>query len=138
MPCANSLDSPLYSEAVYGIRKMKMMSDAPIFSALLPKRLPKNSGMVAALRCCVMMRVLRPSTAQASSEPISALPTPDPGRRHAIFPAELPGIANEDDGGKIRSAIGKRREPRADAAPAQNEPLHICRVSAAIDADARP
>ena len=55
---------------------MKMMSDAPIFSALLPKRLPKNSGMVAALRCCVMMRVLRPSTAQASSEPISALPTP--------------------------------------------------------------
>ena len=61
---------------MYGIRKMKMMSDAPIFSALLPKRLPKNSGMVAALRCCVMMRVLRPSTAQASSEPISALPTP--------------------------------------------------------------
>ena len=58
------------------MRKMKMMTEAAIFSLSLPKRLPKNSGMVAELRCWVMMRVRRPSTAQASSEPSRALPMP--------------------------------------------------------------
>ena len=52
------------------------MMDAPIFSALLSKRLPKNSGMVAELRCCVIMRVRLPKIAQARNEPISALPKP--------------------------------------------------------------
>ena len=36
----------------------------------------KNSGMVALSRCCVIMRVRRPSTAQASREPRMALPMP--------------------------------------------------------------
>ena len=53
-----------------------MIALAAILSALLPKRLPKNSGIVALERCCVMMRVRRPSTAHAKSEPINALPMP--------------------------------------------------------------
>lgn len=55
---------------------MKMMTEAAIFRDLLPKRLPKNSGMVALSRCWDMMRVRRPSTAQASREPSRALPMP--------------------------------------------------------------
>ena len=73
---ANSLDSPLYSEAVYGIRNTKMIAEAPTFSARLPKRFSKNSGIVALLSWRVMMRVRRPRITHASSEPISALPTP--------------------------------------------------------------
>ena len=53
-----------------------MMTEAKSFSALLPKRLPKNSGMVALSRCCVITLVRRPSTAQASREPKKALPKP--------------------------------------------------------------
>ena len=52
------------------------MTEAPIFSGLLPKRSPKNWGMVAESRCWVMMRVLRPSTTQANSEPMTAFPMP--------------------------------------------------------------
>ena len=55
---------------------MNTMIDAPIFSPLLSKRLPKNSGMVAELRCCVMILVRLPRIAQARKEPTSALPIP--------------------------------------------------------------
>ena len=58
------------------MRKMKMMAAAMSFRAGLPKRLAKKSGMVAESRCCVMMRVRRPRTAQARSEPMSAFPMP--------------------------------------------------------------
>ena len=52
------------------------MAAAMSFKAGLPKRLAKKSGMVAESRCCVMMRVRRPRTAQARSEPMSAFPMP--------------------------------------------------------------
>ena len=52
------------------------MAEARSLSFLLPKRLPKNSGMVALSRCWLMIRVRRPSTAQARSEPKRALPMP--------------------------------------------------------------
>ena len=52
------------------------MMEAPILSPLLSKRLPKNSGMVAELRCWVIMRVRLPRITHASSEPIKALPMP--------------------------------------------------------------
>ena len=58
------------------MRKIKTMIEAPIFSPLEPKRLPKNSGMVALSRCWLISRVRRPSTTQASSEPKKALPRP--------------------------------------------------------------
>ena len=53
-----------------------MMMEAEIFREREPKRLPKNSGMVALSRCWVMMRVRRPSTTQASREPRIAFPIP--------------------------------------------------------------
>ena len=56
--------------------KTKVMTDAAILSEGLPKRSPKNWGIVAAPKCWVMMRVRRPSTTQAKSEPSSALPMP--------------------------------------------------------------
>ena len=52
------------------------MAEAASFRLREPKRRPKNSGMVALLRCWVMMRVRRPSTTQASREPSRALPMP--------------------------------------------------------------
>ena len=55
---------------------MKIITEAAIFSDWEPNRLPKNSGMVALSRCWVMIRVRRPSTTQASSEPRMALPMP--------------------------------------------------------------
>ena len=58
------------------MRKMKMMTEAATFREGLPNRLPKNSGMVALSRCWDMMRVRRPSTTQASSEPRRAFPIP--------------------------------------------------------------
>ena len=67
---------PLYRLAVYGIRNIKITTEAISFNDWESKRRAKNSGMVALDRCWVMMRVRRPSTAQASSEPITALPRP--------------------------------------------------------------
>ena len=58
------------------MRKRKVTAEAASLRARLSKRLPKNSGMVALSRCWVMTRVRRPSTAQASSEPKKALPSP--------------------------------------------------------------
>ena len=63
-------------EAVYGMRKTKMITDATIFRALLSKRWPKNSGMVEEERCWVMTRVRRPRTTQARRLPMMALPRP--------------------------------------------------------------
>ena len=53
-----------------------MIADAASFRDLEPKRAPKNSGMVALSRCWDIIRVRRPSTAQASREPNTALPMP--------------------------------------------------------------
>ena len=73
---SNSLDSPLYTEAVYGIRKMKTIMDAATLSALDPYRSPKKSGIVLDWRCWVMIFVLLPSTTQARRLPMTALPMP--------------------------------------------------------------
>ena len=53
-----------------------MMTEAASFSVCCRTGLPKNSGMVALSRCWVMIRVRRPSTAQASRLPRKALPRP--------------------------------------------------------------
>ena len=53
-----------------------MIAEAASLSEGEPKRLAKKSGIVAESRCCVMMRVRRPRTAHARSEPTSALPMP--------------------------------------------------------------
>ena len=53
-----------------------MIADAASLRAGDPKRFAKKSGIVAESRCCVMIRVRRPSTAHARSEPITALPMP--------------------------------------------------------------
>ena len=53
-----------------------MITEAASFSFSLLKRCWKNCGMVALFKCCVMTRVRRPSTAQASNEPRNALPIP--------------------------------------------------------------
>ena len=52
------------------------MTDAAILMAPESNRFPKKSGMVFDDKCWVMTRVLRPSTLQAKSEPIKALPKP--------------------------------------------------------------
>ena len=54
----------------------KQINDAAILSASLRSLLPKKSGIVALAKYWLIMRVLLPSTAQAISEPINALPSP--------------------------------------------------------------
>ena len=71
-----SLDKPLYTDAVYGTRKMNAIADAVILSALLSKRVPKKSGIVLEFRCCVMTFVRLPKMTQASKLPIKAFPRP--------------------------------------------------------------
>ena len=58
------------------MRKTNMMAAAMSFREGLPKRLAKKSGIVAESRCWVMMRVRRPRTAHARSDPMRALPMP--------------------------------------------------------------
>ena len=52
------------------------MTEAATFRARLLKRSPKNCGIVAESKCCVIIRVRRPRTTHANSEPISAFPMP--------------------------------------------------------------
>ena len=72
----NRRDSPLNREAVYGIMNINTITEAAIFSAGDEKRVPKKAGMVLLSSFCVMRRVRLPSSTQASSEPIKALPSP--------------------------------------------------------------
>ena len=58
------------------MRKTKAMMLAMTRSPWLSKRVPKKSGMVRELMCWVISFVRRPSTSQASSEPMTALPMP--------------------------------------------------------------
>ena len=55
---------------------MKVIMEAAILRFSLPKRFPKNSGIVAVSRCCVMILVRLPRILHARREPISALPMP--------------------------------------------------------------
>jgi len=55
---------------------MKRIMDAPIFNADELYREPKNSGMVALFKWCVIMRVRRPRITHGISEPMKALPKP--------------------------------------------------------------
>ena len=66
----------MYKDAVYGIRKMNTMTDAVTLSGTLSNLLPKKSGIVLASTCCVIIRVLLPSTFHASNDPINAFPSP--------------------------------------------------------------
>ena len=52
------------------------MAEAAIRKALLSKRFPKKSGMVAACKYLVITRVLRPRITHASKLPIKAFPIP--------------------------------------------------------------
>ena len=73
---SNRPPSPLYREAVYGIKNTNIMIDAIILRVLSPNLLPKKSGIVALPSLCVIDLVLLPSNFHARSEPINALPIP--------------------------------------------------------------
>ena len=59
----------------------------------------------------------------------------DPGGGDAVFPAELPGIAHENDRGKVGGAVGKGRKPRPHRPRAQHKAVHVAGVPAAVEAD---
>ncbi len=60
----------------------------------------------------------------------------DPGRGETVFPAELTCIADKNNGGEIGCAVGKGSQPRTDRASAQHKAVDICRMPAAVQADA--
>ena len=55
---------------------MNVIAEAASLSASESNLFPRNSGIVAESKCCVMIRVRLPSTAQAIKEPIRAFPIP--------------------------------------------------------------
>jgi hypothetical protein len=81
----NIRDKPLYSEAVYGMRKMKIIIAATkrIFCELY--LVPKKSGIVELWSPCVILRVRLPRIIHGSKLPRTALPSP-------IHAAEIPNF----------------------------------------------
>jgi len=59
----------------------------------------------------------------------------DPGRGNAVFPAELARVADHDDGGEVRGAVGEGCKPGADRAAAEDETVHVLGVPAAVEAN---
>ena len=59
----------------------------------------------------------------------------DPGGGNAVFPAELSGIADKNNGGKVRSTIGKSSKPGADTSSTQYESVDIGCIFTAVKAD---
>ena len=58
-----------------------------------------------------------------------------PRGRQAVFPTELAGVADEDDGREVRRAERERGKPRAYVTAAKNESGHAAGVFLAQDAD---
>ena len=59
----------------------------------------------------------------------------DPGGSKTIFPAELSGIADEDNSGKIRGTISKRSQPWTNRASAKDKAIDIGGVASAVQTD---
>ena len=56
-----------------------------------------------------------------------------PGGGDTELPAELAGVAHEDDGGKIGGAVGEGGKPGAHASPAQDETVDVGGMPAAVE-----
>jgi hypothetical protein len=112
------------------------MTDAATLSGSLKKRFPEKVGHCRALQ--MMRHQARPAAQDTPGQQRAdqRVADADPGRRKTILPAELAGIADKNDSGKIRGAKGKSRKPGADIAAAEHETLNIRCGPAAIDADA--
>ena len=62
------------------------------------------------------------------------VPDAYPGGGDTELPAELTGIADEDDGGEIGGAVGKGGEPGAHTPPAQDETVDVGGMPVAVEA----
>ncbi len=71
-----SLERPLYTDAVYGIKNMNTITADAVLSPFESYLFSKNSGIVDALRCFDIFLVLSPSRTHARALPIRAFPTP--------------------------------------------------------------
>ena len=60
----------------------------------------------------------------------------DPGGRDTEFPAELTGVADEDNGGEIRCTVSKGGQPGTDASASENKAVDVGSVAAAVDTNA--
>ena len=56
-----------------------------------------------------------------------------PGGGDAVFPAELSGVADEDDGGEVTRAVCEGGQPGAHGAAAEDEAVDVRRVAPAVD-----
>lgn len=99
-----------------------MMTDAAILSEGLPKRSPKNWGIVAAPEMLGHDAGYSASTTKPKSEP-SSVADADPGRGDRAS-SQLPGIAHEDDSGK-NARYREKAVNRADVAPAETKPFTL-------------
>ena len=72
----NRRDSPLYTDAVYGIRNMKTMRADAVLRVFESKRFSKYSGIVFAPMWFVIRRVRLPRRKNGIRLPMKAFPMP--------------------------------------------------------------
>ena len=60
----------------------------------------------------------------------------NPRGSDAVFPAELTGVADKDNGGEVRRTVSECGQPRADRAAAEDEAVDIGGLPASVQADA--
>ena len=97
---AQTLVSPLYTEAEYGSRNKKITAAEKSFMG----RLRQNAGQKMRHGLDFQppgdLRVRLASTSQARREPNTALPKPGSTAHNPVFPSRGPGISDEHHGGK--------------------------------------
>jgi hypothetical protein len=86
------------------------------------------------LRHCGGIKVLRhdsrasPQNLPRKKGTQKGIPNSNPCGGNAVFPSELPRIAYKYDSGKVGCAVGKGRDPRSNASPAQKKAVNVCGV----------
>ena len=113
----------MYSEAVYGIRKMKVMMEAMTFMVVDSEPLAEEIGHGA----CIQMLGHDPG-ASAQDVPreegsYKGVAKPRPGRGQAEVPAELSGISHEYDRRKIEVPYAKAVSQGPTERPPRTNPL---------------
>ena len=74
--------------------------------------------------------------AASENDPSEQRTDANPRGSDAVFPAELTGVADKDDGGEVRRTVSECGQPWADRAAAEDEAVDIGGVPAAVQADA--
>ena len=93
----------------------------------------KNSGIVFALRCCVITFVLLPRITHASRLPINAFPIPIQVLAIPYFHPNCPAYPTNTTAEKLGGSIRKRSQPRTYRTPSKYKPVYTVHMSPGIN-----